>query len=388
MKTLLQNYIKIDTSQPDPDYRKAIKLFKDQASIDGFQTQEITLSSGLPVLVITFVGTNKKLPALALNQHMDVVPALNLLDWKFPPFSGTIENNIIYGRGTQDMKGVGVAHYAALRQIKQNKINTLRTVHLILVPDEEVGGFNGARKLIQTQEFKNLNIKYILDEGLPSGDINNIFIKVSERKPLQIELSAAGNLAHGSKLHAFNALHELIKALTYFVKLQEKQQKKYKDPGLLRSNNITSCISGVIKDNATCLNIVPDKASATIDIRVPGNLSYNNVKKWLDNIMNKFPHVNYKILAQAYEVKNSNHKNSKLYKVIANIINTLGYKPVNLHFQASTDLQTYRSVGIEGFGLTPFTCLDNLHGTNENITLKDLELAIEVFYKIIASFCT
>ena len=48
------------------------------------------------------IGTTGK--HLAFAGHTDVVPPGNEKSWKFPPFSGTIENGKLYGRGSEDMK--------------------------------------------------------------------------------------------------------------------------------------------------------------------------------------------------------------------------------------------------------------------------------------------
>src|SRR5271170_1187988 len=100
MITLLQDYLAIKTVYPHADYNAVIALFKKHAISDGFLTREITLPSGNPVLIITFVGSDASLPALALNHHMDVVPAENEAQWEFPPFEGRVYGERIYGRGT------------------------------------------------------------------------------------------------------------------------------------------------------------------------------------------------------------------------------------------------------------------------------------------------
>ena len=63
-----------------------------------------------------------KARSLILNGHMDVVPVGNLELWKFPPFSGAIENGKLHGRGSCDMKaGLTAAIFAieALRNLGQ-----------------------------------------------------------------------------------------------------------------------------------------------------------------------------------------------------------------------------------------------------------------------------
>ena len=116
MITFLQNYLQINTSHPTPQYDKAIELFVEQAKKDKLDYTVITLPSKLKALVVSLRGTDKSLPAIGLNHHMDTVPAPNANDWLYAPFSGAIADGKIYGRGAQDMKGIGVAQYFALKK--------------------------------------------------------------------------------------------------------------------------------------------------------------------------------------------------------------------------------------------------------------------------------
>ncbi len=59
---------------------------------------------GRPNLVGTVPGSGGG-RSLALNGHVDVVPAGDRTDWSFPPYAAEIHDGMIYGRGALDMKG-------------------------------------------------------------------------------------------------------------------------------------------------------------------------------------------------------------------------------------------------------------------------------------------
>merc|ERR1712107_214497 len=100
---------------------------------------------GKPFLVMTWVGTDPGLPSVLLNSHTDVVPVFPE-HWKYEPFSAhKDENGDIYGRGTQDMKCVGIQHIEAVRRLKEQGKKFKRTIHLVFVPEEEVGGLEGMK---------------------------------------------------------------------------------------------------------------------------------------------------------------------------------------------------------------------------------------------------
>ncbi|CAH8617086.1 unnamed protein product [Schistosoma mattheei] len=99
-----------------------------------------------PIVIMRWDGYQPELPAIMLNSHMDVVPVVEE-KWSYPPFSGTITpDGKIYGRGTQDMKSIGIQQLEAIRRLKSRGCNQLRrTVYLTFVPDEELGGVKGMK---------------------------------------------------------------------------------------------------------------------------------------------------------------------------------------------------------------------------------------------------
>lgn len=87
-----------------------------------------------PIAVITWEGTDPKLPSIVLNSHMDVVPVYENL-WKHPPFGADIDGEgRIFARGTQDMKSVGMQYLGAIKALKDKGIRLKRTFHVIYVP--------------------------------------------------------------------------------------------------------------------------------------------------------------------------------------------------------------------------------------------------------------
>jgi len=384
----MQKYLQINTSHPKPVYEQAIALFKAQALQDGFECIDIILPSGRPVLMVVVRGADPSLPALALNHHMDVVPAADPALWKFAPFAGHIENGLIYGRGTQDMKGVGVVHYGALKRLTEADRQPRRTICLVMVPDEEIGGETGVGQLVKTKEFKKLNIGYVLDEGLPSSSDETLFIKVSDRKPLQIRVTSKGSMAHGSRLRAHNAAHSLIDFLNKVTTFQYEQRVKTEEQpsGLLLSMNVTSLQAGVFNDGVVALNIIPDQAHATLDIRVPPTMSTREAAEMIDEWMKGFQQISYSIEAVVYEGKQGD-TSSLLYRVLESAVGAAGLKAQPYFAEGASDLRFYLQEGIEGFGFTPFTIKDNLHGVDEAIALSDLALGCGLMYQILVDFC-
>jgi len=69
--------------------------------------------------------------------HLDVVPAGE--GWSYPPFSGTVAEGKIYGRGAADDKGPAVAAMYALKALKDSGVKLGKKVRIIFGCDEESG---------------------------------------------------------------------------------------------------------------------------------------------------------------------------------------------------------------------------------------------------------
>lgn len=390
MITFAQNYIQINTAQPNPNYTKALRLLSDYAQQDNFIYQEIALASGKTAAVITVKGSNETLPALMLNHHMDVVPAPNSDEWITPPFAGEIKNNVLIGRGAQDMKGIAAVHYFALKSVINSNFEPLRTVHIIAVPDEEIGGFTGTKELLETEAFKKLNIGYVLDEGHASGSPNILELKVTERKPVMIRITGTGALAHGSHLQCFNVVHELIDFLHEVSTIHKQQQERahLQPAGLLTSYNITSLTAGCVQEQGCAgINIVPAQAVATVDIRVSPQEKKLYIKQKLKQLLQNYPHLACTIEAEAQEEPETHAYQSPFYRALERTIETFGLQAHPHYFEGATDLRYYLDRGILGIGITPFTIKDNIHGTNESVPIDQLIRAREIIEQFLIDFC-
>jgi aminoacylase len=176
-----REYLQIPTVQPSVDYEPAMEFLLGQAEEIGLGTTRIELVKKKPILVLTWKGSEPSLTSILLNSHMDVVP-VDLEKWEHDPFAADMdEAGNIYARGTQDMKGMGMHYLEAIRLLKQKSFEPVRTIHVIFVPDEEIGGDDGWKVFINSAEFASLNVGIALDEGgLTIMQILNLSVLISQ----------------------------------------------------------------------------------------------------------------------------------------------------------------------------------------------------------------
>ncbi|MCH3915047.1 MAG: dipeptidase PepV [Acidaminococcaceae bacterium] len=114
-----------------PGPAEALKVMLEMGDKLGFTTHNYEHYAGH----VQFGNTGKQVGLLG---HLDVVPAKGN-DWIVPPYSATIKDGKLYGRGTLDDKGPTMAVLYAMKAVMDSKLPVKNYVRLIVGTDEEVG---------------------------------------------------------------------------------------------------------------------------------------------------------------------------------------------------------------------------------------------------------
>lgn len=157
-------------------------------------------------------------PLIAIYAHCDVVPVSG--KWKFPPFSATIEDDIMYGRGTSDDKGPAIASYYALKLLRDNNLINGYKVTLVIGGNEECG----SRCL--EHYFHSLHKPYPSYGFTPDGDFPLIYGEkaiATYKVDLNIDIKEISSLNGGVVI---NSVIDECHA-KFNVKLDENKIKEY-----------------------------------------------------------------------------------------------------------------------------------------------------------------
>src|SRR6185503_2487311 len=100
---LLQELIRIDTTNPPGNERAVALHLQKLLESDGIETRLLEFAPGRANLYARLKGDGTRRPLILLS-HTDVVMT-EPEHWTVPPFSGEIRDGFVYGRGATDMKG-------------------------------------------------------------------------------------------------------------------------------------------------------------------------------------------------------------------------------------------------------------------------------------------
>ena len=106
-------------------------------------------------------GRGDREPVLFMNHH-DVVEAST--DWKYPPFSGTIAEDKLWGRGTLDTKGGLWAMLQAAEELAQEGFTPEADIYFFSDRAEETDG-SGADAVSNLFLQRGIHFSMVLDEG-------------------------------------------------------------------------------------------------------------------------------------------------------------------------------------------------------------------------------
>ncbi len=110
--------------------RETLDLFLAKANSYGLKTENMDGYCGYAE-----VGSGKS--CIGILCHLDVVPVGD--GWSYPPFSLTLDNGYLYGRGVADDKGPAIAALHVLKRLKDENVNLHHRIRLIVGCNEENG---------------------------------------------------------------------------------------------------------------------------------------------------------------------------------------------------------------------------------------------------------
>ncbi len=220
----------------------------------GIRIFEDEVDGGRKNLMAIFPSTKQeKEEELVFICHMDTVVVGD--GWTKNPFSADEENGRIYGRGSSDMKsGLAVALSAFAYAVKNYKQENLkRDLKIIFTVDEEATML-GVEKAIKSGWVASNS--FVVDFEPTDGSL-----QVSHKGRLWIELDITGKTAHASMPHEGIDANIVLSSIIY--SLNKKIAQLEEDDELGKTTMTIGLMSGGYQPY-----VVPDKASATLDIRL------------------------------------------------------------------------------------------------------------------------
>ena len=398
----------------------------------GFYIRQFGDQNGNFNFIASLYPLDLKKPNILFLNHIDVVPAEEDQNWKYPPFGGIIDDGKIHGRGAYDNKGIAVMQLAAISAfVKLSRVSDLPfNVSLLSVSCEETMCEGGARSVVE-HHFEELNAYALIGEGTPglrgildvksSIPIFGIGIACKSILWLQLELemftsghSSIPPINYANKQMILSLFHVIDKNQPFYYTTENKQFLKSlgqqmggfrgfildypntfkpfirmhitKHPEIMSMFQNTIALTGI---NSSCSvqNMIPSSISCLLDCRLlpdtdehlflSGLIKDLKQKEIAAKIIFKMPHS--PVSSVEHPVYNIIRESIKEFYPNATVV------PVVL--PTGNDSGWFRAKGLACFDVLPFiTDFQNLmtiHNANEYLSKKALEDGINIYMRFI-----
>ena len=421
---ILQDYIRIDTTNPPGNETEAAKYLAEILKREGFTPLIEESAPGRANLIATLQGKGAAKPIVLLN-HMDVVPA-EAEKWTVPPFSGEIRDGYVYGRGTIDMKGMGVLELMALIYLKRKGIVPDQDLIFLAVADEETGGVMGA-KWVLDHHPELLDIQGVINEG-GGGVIHEekrwYEVSTSQKVICQTRFTVTGEGGHASVPKKKTAVTTLIEALDrlrrhtfpykliptvkeYFRRVAPLQKEAWQpvfadiegavekndsileaimeDPGYHSMTHDTAAIT--VLQAGEKVNVVPTEATARVDCRLVPGTSPETFLGELRRIVD-LPDVNIEATFTGVDNPPSSHDTPLFHAIEKAVVQHDPGCIVTPHLvPGATDSRYFRAAGINCYDFIPFRMTVEehmrIHGIDERISIENMKFGVEMMIDIL-----
>ncbi|MCH9742530.1 MAG: succinyl-diaminopimelate desuccinylase [Proteobacteria bacterium] len=226
-------------------------------------------------------------PLFAFAGHTDVVPSGDKTKWRFDPFTPTIHNEQLYGRGSADMKGGIGAFMAALESFLEKHQSHQGSIGILITSDEEGAAVNGTVKVIETLVARGEQIDYcIVGEPTAEKKLGDM-IKNGRRGSLSGKLVVYGKQGHIAYPHlADNPIHRAMPILTTLSQTVWDHGNNYFPATSFQISNIKSGL-GVS-------NVIPPDITVDFNFRFSTEHSAESLKAAVHKILDDYQ-ANYHI---------------------------------------------------------------------------------------------
>ncbi|MEO1780114.1 MAG: succinyl-diaminopimelate desuccinylase, partial [Pseudomonadota bacterium] len=207
------------------------------------------------------------------NGHTDVVPVGVEADWTHDPFSADVQDGVMYGRGTTDMKS-GVAAFAAAAVDFVRDTPPDGAVILAITGDEEGDATDGTTALLDYMSEAQEAMSVCLVGEPTCPDRMGEMIKIGRRGSMTAWFTVTGVQGHSAYPQRAN------NPLPPLMRLMDQLATHELDQGTEHFDASTLAIVTVDTDNSAT-NVIPAQAHATVNIRFNDAHSGDSLAAWL-----------------------------------------------------------------------------------------------------------
>ena len=426
-ETALVSYLRIDTSNPPGNETAGARFLQQLLAKEGIEAKLVGANPNRQSVYARLSSdTNEK--ALILLHHIDVVPAV-ASEWTKPPFAGVRTAGYIWGRGALDIKSLGIAELMAFVDLKRRHVPLRRDVIYLAVADEELGGANGCRALLEEHPELFANAGFVLNEGGYNETIVDYVsfwgIEVQAKVPLWLRVTMKGAPGHAaSPPDDGGALAKLVRSLDAIehipapYRLTPAVVRSLHEAGKSRNDERGDVLRGIAEpldvpriervlspgyrsllrdtiaitriSGGNSINVLPTNASADLDIRL---LPDETTEPMVARVKEALPRGGELQVLLAGQPVPESPSDTELFGVLTSAMKKAEPRSIAgaVVGAGTSDSRFFRAKGIVAYGIAPFKVnyydADTVHGNDERIRARFFSEGVRLMRSIVTDFC-
>jgi succinyl-diaminopimelate desuccinylase len=219
-------------------------------------------------------------PLVCFAGHTDVVPTGPLSSWEIDPFTPTIKDGVLHGRGASDMKTSIAAFVIALRDFVRAHPDHPGSLAVMFTSDEEGPATDGTVRVVETLARRGERLDYcIVGEPTSVKQLGDM-IKNGRRGSLTGILTVKGVQGHVAYPHlAANPIHMVAAAIAEMATIEWDRGNEYFPPTTWQISNFNA--------GTGANNVIPGTAQVQFNFRHSTASSAESLQTRVEGILNK-----------------------------------------------------------------------------------------------------
>ena len=368
MIELLQNLLRIKSISPND--MGCFDLLEEELTKLGFNCKRINYlnvenlyaTTDTPGKLFCFLG------------HTDVVPTGPEEKWKYPPFSATIDGDILYGRGVADMKASVAAFIESAKEFINSSEQLNFNLGMLITSNEEGTSKDGFIDKIIEDMIQNDEIIDFCLVGEPTSSE-----KVADCVRVGRRGSLGGHLKYLVSKVILHIQKKVINPILLSGELISKLNKKIWDNGNDAFDPTSFQISN-INSGTGAHNVVPGDLELTFNFRFSTESNEKSLKNEFESILNELD-LNYDLEwdlnGNPYYTKNNFFKD-----IVSNSVKEVtGYFPEQNAKGGTSDGRFVAKMNTEIIELGPVN--KTIHQIDEHVKISELWALKDIYTKIL-----
>ena len=222
----------------------------------------------------------KAAPVICFAGHTDVVPTGPVNRWDSDPFTPTVRDGMLYGRGASDMKGSLAAFVTSIEDFVAAHPEHQGSIALLLTSDEEGIATDGTVRVVEALAERDEKLDYCIVGEPTSVARTGDTIKNGRRGSLSGTLTVKGVQGHIAYPHLTkNPIHLAAPAITELAATVWDQGNEYFPPTTWQISNIHG--------GTGAANVVPGMVEIEFNFRFSTASTVDGLKAKVHAILDK-----------------------------------------------------------------------------------------------------